>query len=393
MDEKKIRINKWDWILVVGLCLAPMTGLRTWKIGPAELLCFIWSLRYLPKRIYRVNNIAKFFAAFLSAMLIGTFIGSIVAPKELIITDWFTWFFLSFIALALYEGLKKNDIEYNEKLFNIFCFISLFWYMFLYFFSIYVSRFFLGAPLWYNNIRYTGGGLNPHQVAVLMCGLTFCFVRNIVRKKMILLNAFGVIGAFFIEWQTASSTGIASIFVGWITLIMVLTFYKKDSVSDKAIILVLELLIGVVILIVGYPILYKYFYNWLSSDPNGIGRLELFTQIGTTFRKSPLFGLGPGMHALWGMDTKEFHNTYLEIIAASGIIGFLAFLIFTIRTIRNLLSDATLLPVLIAIYGYGLAGFAMRRLAYWGIFVFIYVIAEQMTAKKVDVVMKFDRRG
>ena len=47
MPHKPIRVhhNKirtWDWLLILGLTIAPMTGLRIWKIGPAEVLTFIW---------------------------------------------------------------------------------------------------------------------------------------------------------------------------------------------------------------------------------------------------------------------------------------------------------------------------------------------------------------
>ena len=35
-------IESRDWILLIGLSLAPMTGLRIWKIGPSEVLCLLW---------------------------------------------------------------------------------------------------------------------------------------------------------------------------------------------------------------------------------------------------------------------------------------------------------------------------------------------------------------
>ena len=38
-------IERWDWILIIGAILSPMTGLRIAKVGPAEFLCFVWALR------------------------------------------------------------------------------------------------------------------------------------------------------------------------------------------------------------------------------------------------------------------------------------------------------------------------------------------------------------
>ena len=94
-SKDDIRIRKWDWLLIIGLCLSAMTDLRIWKIGPAELLCFIWGLKFFPKRVYRMNILSSFFLRFLGAMLIGTVIGYFVAPKELILSDLLTWVFLA----------------------------------------------------------------------------------------------------------------------------------------------------------------------------------------------------------------------------------------------------------------------------------------------------------
>ena len=80
MPHKPIRVhhNKirtWDWLLILGLTIAPMTGLRIWKIGPAEVLTFIWCLRFFPRG--RVSNgaLMRFFLVFLGSMAIGTIMG------------------------------------------------------------------------------------------------------------------------------------------------------------------------------------------------------------------------------------------------------------------------------------------------------------------------------
>ena len=53
-------IRRWDWLLILGIMLAPMTGLRIWKAGPAEVLCFIWTLKFLPRRYLHINDTLKF---------------------------------------------------------------------------------------------------------------------------------------------------------------------------------------------------------------------------------------------------------------------------------------------------------------------------------------------
>lgn len=371
-------MRRRDWLLIIGLCIAPMTGLRIWKIGPAEILCLIWGLKYFPKKYSKINDILKFFTLFLFSMCIGTFIGICIAPNELTLSDWFTWLYLEYLALAFYAGLSTNSYSYNERLFNLFAQLSTLWYLFLYVYSLVLSKSFLGAPLWYGEYRYTGGATNPHQLAILMCGVIFWFVRKVLKRENVLLNMVNIAIALFILVQTASSTGYAAVVLGF--LIELYLFFTRLATSEKqkSIILILETLIVLIVLVVSYSYISEKIYAWIASDPNGIGRLEIFSTFSETFQMSPLFGLGPGQHAHWGATgIKEYHNTYLEIFAATGLVGFTSFVVFSIRLLKKLSRDISLIPIMVAMYAYGLAGFAMRRLVFWGLIVFLMVLAEQ----------------
>ena len=144
--------------------------------------------------------------------------------------------------------------------------------------------------------------------------------------------------------------------------------------------LALEAIVVVVFIVLFYRMLSAKVYDWVLSDNNGIGRLEIFSTFYESFVKSPLVGLGPGVHGRDG--AIEFHNTYLEILAATGIVGFSAFLVYSVRVFKKLLSDYMLIPIMVVMYAYGLAGFAMRRLVYWGVMIAILVLGEQYYAKK-----------
>jgi hypothetical protein len=37
--KRHLNIEKWDWLLIIGLVFAPMTSLRIGKVGPGEVLC------------------------------------------------------------------------------------------------------------------------------------------------------------------------------------------------------------------------------------------------------------------------------------------------------------------------------------------------------------------
>ena len=365
----------WDWLLIVGAVLAPMTGLRIWKIGPAESLCFIWALRHIRIGKIAIDDYLRFFIPFLLSMLVGTFICIAGYPQELVANGWATWLYLSFIACILYNALSHNSREYNEIVFETICRLSVIWYGLLYVYSIVISRTFLGAPLWYY-ARYSGGGTNPHQVAVLLCGVAFWFTRQILKRNRVLINLVFFLLAVFLESESKSSTGAASIFLGIFILAVLFTIIHVRSTKIRKTVIIFEILIGLLIGVAFSNAIYNMVYEWVASDANGIGRFYIWSSFSQMIKKSPIFGLGPGMHAISYSGMKEFHNSYLEIIAATGLVGFIAFILFSYRAIRSLLKgDYCLLPILVSIYVYSMAGFAFRRLAFWIVISFVIVLA------------------
>ena len=377
--KRDSRIRPWDWLLIAGAVLAPMTGLRIWKIGPAEALCFLWALGRLDIRNrLKLDPFIRFFCIFMVSMLVGTFICLVIAPQELALSGWATWLYLAFVTCVLYRALKSNPLQYNEKLFDRFAMLSVLWYAFLYVYSLTVSRSFLGAELWYSRMRYSGGGTNPHQVAVLMCGVAFWFTRRIANRKRILWNTVLFAGALFIEGATQSSTGTAALFLGLLTAAIIYTLRFVRGRTAKSVIIVLEIGLGLIVALIFRSALYGIVYEWIADDSNGLGRFQLWSSFGAVFVKSPIFGLGPGAHAASYGRVNEFHNSYLDICAASGLIGLFAFVMFSARIIRTAVrGDLLLLPIMVCLYLYGLAGFAFRRLALWVVIALVTVIALQ----------------
>ena len=376
--EGRSRFAVRDLLLVIGLCLAPMTGLRIWKVGPGEVLCLVWGLKYLFRGRLRKSDVLRFFVLFYVSMLIGTAIGYFVAPRELRMVDLLTWLYLGVIAVSLYEGLKTKTLDYIERLFYLFARAAALWNLFLYIYSRTISASLLGAPIWYHGVRFTGGATNPHQVAILLCGLTFLFIRETIMGRRRLINAVYTAVCVYLMIQTASSTGVLALAMGAAVTVyysLVRLFPKR-----KSIVRVLMVLTILMVLAIGGTTFANMFIEWVEKKKNGLERFDIFSSISDTFTASPLFGLGPGEHSLGGLI--EYHNTYLEILAATGLVGTLVFIVYTIRLFKKAFrADWRLLPMLISMYAYGLAGFAMRRLVYWGIIAFISVIAEQRIAQ------------
>ena len=373
----KLKIRGWDWLLVVGLVLSPMTGLRIWKIGPAEVLVLVWCLKYVPRKKISSSDLALFFGLFLGSMALGTMWGLFFAREELVLSGWATWIYLAFASLGMYEGLRRNGWEYNERLLYSFATLAVLWNIALYALAITGLRSLLGAPLWYYH-RYSAGGTNPHQIAIMMCGLTFIFAREIVQRRKLLWNLILMAGSSVILLATESSTAIMALALGMMVELILIVNNRMFGRGRHFRLIIVEVLVAGFILLIFYRLIYRFAYNWISSDSNGLGRIAIFSNIRNTFTKGPLFGLGPGMHSRGdGGRLIEYHNTYLEVLAASGLCGFFALVQFTVRLLKKTTSDNTFLPVIAALYTYGLAGFGMRRLIYWGILVFVFTIVTQ----------------
>lgn len=372
-------IEWMDWILIIGLTLAPMTGLRIWKVGPAEVLCLLWGARFLFRSKSLKSGLFLFFVSFLLALGAGAFVGYFVAPNELSRDGLLTWIYLAVIAISLYEGLKAKSLEYNETLFFTFAEIATLWNLFLFLYSRLVRNTLFGAPLWYHSVRFSGGGTNPHQIAVLLCGLIFVFLRCILKREKTVRSVIFLAVCVYLLLQTESSTGVLAIALG---LLISLYFFIADLFPRRkfAALLVLTLIIALTLLIFG-QFFYQRFMDWVAEDRNGMGRIGIFASFGESFIRSPLFGLGPGTHGRMG--SIEFHNTYLEILAATGVVGGVVLIVYSISLFKTALkAEWNLFPILVAMYAYGLAGFAMRRLVYWGLIAFVSVIAEQIVAAK-----------
>ena len=377
VKNNTICLNRIDWLLIIGLTLAPMTGFRIWKVGFGEIFCMLWGIRFLNKTINASSYILNFFLGFFVCMMCGTIIGTVVAPEELRYTDWFSWIFLALISILLYSGLNENEYLYNCNLLQRFAVVSTYWYFFLYLYSIMISDSFAGVSLWYGNgARYAGGATNPHQVGTLFAVNIFIVLKNIIDHKKFMINFITIVMNFQMLLETKSSTGLLAIFIAFISFALCLPLTRIHE-ERKTKFIIIEIVFVSLAGLLLFSTIFNTFMNFVQSDANGMGRFELFSYIKDVFAESPILGLGPGMHSRENGYVQEFHNTYIEIFAASGLIGVLFFVRFTVKMIKDIIIDPMTIPIIVSLYSYGLAGFTMRRLIYWGVIIILIVTAHQ----------------
>ncbi len=385
MKQNMLLEEKKDYLLVLSAILAPMTGLRIGKVGPGEILCLLFCLvNFHPSRsIPKKDIFIRFWIGFLFTICLGTVRGVLKYPDETVTQDLITWFYLGIICIGTHFIIEKRSSEEIVKLLKFISCGSAFWYFSLYQYSRRVSSTFLGAPLWYAGIRFSGGATNPHQVALLLCLGLVVFTWLILNCDHFLHKiVYGVFFAitFFLLRQTRSSTAIMAVSMGIASVIWQNLWVKYRA--KKQLFLLAFFSVFFLVLFFGFRF-YHLFIQWIKSDSNGLDRILIFASFPTAFRKGPAFGLGPGIHAIGGL--MEFHNTYLEIIAMGGIVGAIIFIVFSTDLFKSALRNPVSFGTLLAAYAYGLAGFGARRLVYWIIIVLAYELSRRSNSIARDV--------
>ena len=377
-SEKKLQA--WDWILIIGITLSPMNRLRTWKVGPGELLCILWSLKYIWQLLtVTINNcLLRFWLVFLPVIVVGTAYGQLFFPKETEPGALLTWVYFFFISVSIYTGMSTKSPEQIKKFLVILSTVVTLWYMFLYIYSKNVSRIFLGVNLWYWQVRYSGGGNNPHLLASLIAGVMFFNVYLLFDKGSVLKKILPLICTVFnliIALATKSSTLYISLVVTMVSfavyrILTVIPGKRGKWVALSVMVIITSLFLGLT-----WTQLYEMIYAAISGDANGMGRLEIFKSIVVTLKKNWVFGLGPGTHGMDG--TIEYHNTYLEILAMGGVIGLGLFTAFSWRLYKLIRPYRWMLFGVLPLYLYGMGGFTMRRLSSWAILAILIACADR----------------
>ena len=377
LDDKK------DILLVLGTIIAPMTGLRVWKVGPGEVICLLYcsinyrAIKYIPQK----DIFFRFWSGFLIASSLGALWGTYKYPGETAAIDLFTWFYLGFISIGTHLILKSKTDKDIIAVLTLISYGSALWYCILYLYSRYVSYYFLGAPLWFAGVRFTGGATNPHQVALLLCLNLIVLAGLIINRKSFrsrVFNGIVFIITFFLLRQTKSTTAIMAVTIG-IGSVVWQHFWVHYKDKNRLFITVF-FVVSIVILLFGVR-LYHAFVGWVAADKNGMDRFDIFSSFPTAILKGPVFGLGPGAHARNGY--QEFHNSYLEIAAMSGLVGSLFFVGFTFRLFKLSVKNPVSFGALVSCYVYGLAGFGARRLVYWLVVTLVYELATKSKVKTV----------
>ncbi len=373
--KKDNKLNLWDKLLIISIITAPMTSLRIWKIGIAELSIFIWSIRVLLKSRFRIkiDVYIRFFLLFDMCLFLG-FVNRVLKNVYTgsALDESLTFLFFNLYVISLSQFLQNTTRKKILKLYKSFFVWGFIIYFGLYLYSIIFSKNLLGYPLWYSNIRLSLLSNNPHQFVFFigptaLLGLFLIDAKYMISKKIeFIFMLIAIIGYFVMGYLTKSSTLYITLILIFIYIVLFRTIHRVNT-RKKVLILGMKILL----LMIGFVICFNYILNlfimFVESDSNGLGRFQLWLLGINQIIKNPFFGLGPGPH-LFNFDYfifLEAHNTYIDIALRAGLIGLTLYLVMLYKSIKNTKLNIYATAIILFFCLYGIAGYSIRRITLW----------------------------
>lgn len=177
------------------------------------------------------------------------------------------------------------------------------------------------------NVRYCGFNTLSFSSYGYYCSLfsiISLLLYSVNKKFTYLLSIF--VGIFL-----GLLTGTRAPIISFVICSAVILFYVKDSIRIVKFIVIL--LLGVVVIfLLNLPIVERFEELVSLSEVSAIQRLELITLALNNFFKNPIFGseLFLSSHYIYYP-----HNIYVEILSATGLLGFIPLSIFLFFVLRK----------------------------------------------------------
>lgn len=202
------------------------------------------------------------------------------------------------------------------------------------------------ARYYHGDIEILGATFDPNYIGISLIAAMAMLLDNVLKgsKRVISTVMYFVIAVAVV--LTASRGNMVS----WVlSSVLVLVFFLKDrDRSNVKKILWIAVAAGLILFLIQY-ISVNYPEQWarmsyISKDSDN-GRLYLWKETLELWKKSPLFG--GGLRSMYYQYSRASHNTYLQILVDSGIVGSAIFLGFIAIMMRKaFLYNKTIFAVL-----------------------------------------------
>ncbi len=174
----------------------------------------------------------------------------------------------------------------------------------------------------HSSIVILGTPIDPNFLGIPFVAGTVLLLNNVLNKKKTIISIF----AYMVVVVAIVFTSSRSNLICWIISNgLLLVFY----LSNNKVYRIQKLIYMILILVVAY-LMFRYLSTSFSEqlermtsfgDGSDNGRIELWERAIEAWENAPLFGHGiQGMYRIYG---KATHNTYLQLLSETGIVGVL----------------------------------------------------------------------
>ena len=330
--------EKLFWLFMLSLCFGNIYIDVGFAIKPYMIVSLIVILFIILFKFRSVPRLKSYEICYLIFVSYCIFSCAFFENNELIIRYILGIIVMSsvyiLLRIILKEIKKEKILEIINSVGMIFCIITLIYY-------------FMG--LFTLNFNFSGNGImeygvlidrnipriislassDPNITGFIMTIFAFTFLRNIKKIK----NKIGFILSIIIALLTFSRGAIIAY-----CFAILISFILYSKLNLKKIIfgiIKVGIVFFILFTIINYitnneiiEILEKRFSNTISDG--GSGRLALWSLSISNFLSNPLFGIGLNNSQLY-TDGVHIHNTILEVLSETGMIGFLLYFIYLMQ--------------------------------------------------------------
>ncbi len=275
-----------------------------------------FKLFYLPRE-------SKILILFLTFTLFSTlFSGSF--PSYIL--RYIAQILLCIVLLAMYS-LEKPEENFLRFVFTVSTVI----YALLTIWSCYQ----LGTTRYYHDsIVLFNTKLDPNFIGIPFVSASVLILDNILEGKKRLINLVCYVILTIAIVYTASRGNMLSLLISNILVLSVYLQKNKVSIVTK---IIWVMLIVVAVVYLSKYLASNYTLQWermtVFGEENDNGRIELWNRAFNAWRQSPV--LGKGLGAMTRIYGKASHNTYIQLLSETGVIGFMLFSMFSMRLLAK----------------------------------------------------------
>ncbi len=274
--------------------------------------------------------------------------------------------------------------------------------------------------VWYYGVKLQGLSDNPNQIGFLAAiGLGVLSADEIMHRPPLPVKLVGAFACALAGYLSGSAAFLVAAFAAGALVLLRVLFGRRSSQSGKITASVpatlVVALLTVAILFLGsrmaklsiWPSHVTEYFEILekkglrgsvaesleeyakADGGQGSVRLQLWTDASKLILSSPLLGLGPGQHlrAIGDPKPQEAHNTLIDILLISGLVGALPVAIIFLLILRSAFRNSRLYIVCLLVgpvLAFGMFHYIGRQPLFWIALMMAWYIAQRRSSQVRD---------